>query len=184
MSFHSWLRNLRSVLETSRIERKHRRQSSKQATVLRPRLEPLEDRSVPAFLAPVEYDTSPGPSSVASGDFNNDGHLDLVTAGVGSVSFRPGNGSGGFGEAITSAAASAAYTTQDRSLAVGDFNADGNLDLAMVNDYALSYYGNYDPDPSNGLSVMFGNGDGRFQAPSNVPLYDGATATERAMAPS
>jgi len=50
-----------------------------------------------------------------------------------------------------------------------------------VNDYAISYYGNPDPDPSNGVSVMLGNGDGSFQAPSNVPLYHGAKATSLAV---
>ena len=115
-----------------------------------------------------------------SADFNNDGQLDLVTANIGTVTFRPGDGSGGFGGDLLRGR-QCRYNTQDRSLAVGDFNADGNLDLAMVNDYALSYYGNYDPDPSNGLSVMLGNGDGSFQTPLNVPLYQGTKATSVAV---
>src|SRR5207253_2482849 len=43
------------------------------------------------------------PYAVASGDFNKDGHLDLVTAnyGSGSVSVLLGNGGGGFAPAVS-----------------------------------------------------------------------------------
>src|SRR5437667_448978 len=41
--------------------------------------------------------------------------------------------------------------TNPRSVAVGDFNGDGRLDLAVAN-----YY-------SNDVSVLLGNGDGTFQ---------------------
>ena len=145
------------------------------------RIEALDDRCLPSLSPAVTYDTGPSPSDVATADFNNDGQLDLATANLGTVSFRPGDGSGAFGAAITSAAASAANNTQDRSLAVGDFNNDGNLDLAMVNDYALTGYGYSGPDPSNGVSVMLGNGDGSFQAPLNVPTYHGDKATSVAV---
>ena len=41
-----------------------------------------------------------------------------------------------------------------RALAVGDFNGDGHLDIAMCN--------------PNGLSVLLGNGDGTFASPAAV----------------
>jgi hypothetical protein len=95
--------------------------------------------------------------AVATGDFNNDGHLDLATANAGenTVSVLLGNADGTFQSALTSDAG--AYP---HSLAVGDFNADGKLDLGMVNGYG---YG-------SSVSAMLGNGNGSFQAPSDVNL--------------
>ena len=149
------------------------------------RIEVLDARCLPSFSPAVSFLTEPGPSGVVTADFNNDGQLDLVSANTETVSFRPGDGSGGFGPAITSAAATAAHNTRDRSLAVGDFNNDGNLDLAMVNDYMIGgWNGNtYTPEAedSNGVSVMLGNGNGSFQAPLNVPLYQGTKATSVAV---
>jgi hypothetical protein len=52
--------------------------------------ETLEDRRLMSFTPAVSYAADTGPTGVVTADFNNDGHLDLVTAGVGSVSFRPG----------------------------------------------------------------------------------------------
>jgi hypothetical protein len=151
----------------------------------RPRFEPLDDRCLPSFSPATSLPSGPAPAAVASADFNNDGRIDLVSVNTDSVSFRPGDGSGGFGDPISSAAASAAYNTQSRSLAVGDFNNDGKLDLAMVNDYMLGGWNGYSYTPgaedSNGVSVMLGNGDGSFQAPLNVPLYQGTKATSVAV---
>jgi hypothetical protein len=78
-------------------------------------------------------------------DFNNDGRLDLATGNVGgnTVSVLLGNVNGTFGSAITSPAGSTS-----KSIAVGDFDDDGNLDLAVAR------------------SVLFGNGDGSFAEPS------------------
>lgn len=38
----------------------------------------LEDRAVPAFLAPVNFATGASPTAVAVGDFNNDGRQDVA----------------------------------------------------------------------------------------------------------
>ncbi len=70
-----------------------------------------------------------------SGDFNGDGKLDLVVVNAGipscqvrTVSVLLGDGTGNF--TLASSPATGAYPW---SVAVGDFNGDGKLDLAVVN---------------------------------------------------
>jgi hypothetical protein len=83
------------------------------------------------FKAAVNYGTGTTPGSVAVGDFNGDGKLDLVVGGANSdnvnvVSVLLGNGDGTF-QAAVNYGAGAGQT----SVAVGDFNGDGRLDLAF-----------------------------------------------------
>ena len=63
MSFTSWLRNLRSALALSRMEREHRRQRSLRATTHRPGLEVLEDRCLPSTFTVLNLLDS-GPDSL------------------------------------------------------------------------------------------------------------------------
>jgi VCBS repeat protein/FG-GAP repeat protein len=86
-----------------------------------------------------------GSFTLAVGDFNNDGKLDLVTTSVGVIL---GKGDGTFGAPIYSTGPSSGM----QAIAVGDFNGDGKLDLAGVS-------------LDSGLYVMLGNGDGTFQKP-------------------
>lgn len=90
---------------------------------------------------------------LASGDFNGDGILDLAVAdaGCGQVSILLGNGDGTFTEG-GSFSTGAGATFAPYSVAVGDFNSDGKLDLVTANELI------------NKASVLLGNGDGTFQS--------------------
>lgn len=87
-----------------------------------------------SFAASVEYATALYPSAVGVADFNNDGKKDVVVqcapggAGSGILSLFRGNGDGTF-QAKEDYAAGTASTT---SLAIGDFDGDGYLDIATA----------------------------------------------------
>jgi hypothetical protein len=102
------------------------------------------------FAAKVDYPTGPGPWWVRTGDFNADSILDLVVIPRGSysVSVLLGNGSGGRGDGTFAPKVDYPTGTEPRTVTIGDFNADGILDLAVAN---IS---------SNDVSVLLGNGGG------------------------
>ena len=109
--------------------------------------------AVPSFLKAVRYPV-PGAVMVAVVDVNHDGSPDLVTANgaAGGVSLLLGNGDGTF-QAPRSIGAG-----NPTSIVTGDFNGDGNQDLAVAN---LTFNSG-----QTLVSVYLGNGDGTFrQAP-------------------
>src|SRR5207249_8610111 len=83
------------------------------------------------FQAAQTFEAGSGPYFLAMGDFNGDGKLDLVVADLGpstqragTVSVLLGNGNGTFQAARSFVAGNTIW-----SVAVGDFNGDGRLDL-------------------------------------------------------
>ena len=97
--------------------------------------------------------------SMAVGDFNNDGILDLaLTAGPrgsgSQLTIFLGNGDGSFNLAASQPAVT---LVQASSVTTGDFDGDGNLDLAVTD------------DESPTITVLHGNGDGTFTQVSGEP---------------
>jgi hypothetical protein len=86
-------------------------------------------------------------NSMAVADLKGNGILDLITSGV---SVLLGNGDGTF------RAGSSVAVTNPGSIALGDMNGDGKLDLVVV--------GGGDAD-SQTVNTLLGNGNGTFQSP-------------------
>ncbi|MCE9527114.1 MAG: FG-GAP-like repeat-containing protein [Planctomycetales bacterium] len=125
------------------------------------------------FGAKTDFSTGGSPRSLAVGDVSGDGKIDLVTANAGGdVSVLRGNGAGSFAppdsillpDQFESTWGFSGYVAQSpSSVAVGDFNSDGNLDLAVtgVASFQYSYYNTYYDDHAY-VNVLLGNGSGGF----------------------
>jgi uncharacterized repeat protein (TIGR01451 family) len=98
-----------------------------------------------------------GTFTLETGDFNNDGNADVVVSSNNiadtTVVVLLGAGDGTFGAPISVPAG-----TQPGNIVLGDYNVDGNLDIAVNNVNAPT------------VSVMSGNGAGGFSAPQAIPL--------------
>ncbi len=103
------------------------------------------------FQAQAVYLTDTAPEGVAVGDFNGDGYLDIAVTNSGSntvsIFLNKADGSGTFGSKIDSPTGN-----QPQGLAVGDFNEDGKLDLAVTN------------AADGTVGVLLGKGNGTFSA--------------------
>jgi hypothetical protein len=114
-----------------------------------------------SFQTHVDYATGTAPAAVAVGDFNGDGFLDIVVANytANTVSVLLGNGNGTFQEHQDFS--TGAGTQNPAWLAVGDFNRDGKLDLAVAN------------EAGNTISILLGNGNGTFTLKSSPVVASG-----------
>src|SRR5688572_8892623 len=106
------------------------------------------------FLAASNYPAGVYPSSIATGKFNGDTHLDLAVANntfPGAVLVFLGNGNGTFQPATS-------YGTESSpsSVAVADFNEDSRPDLVTANFITAGV-----------VSVLLGKSDGSFHPATN-----------------
>lgn len=122
--------------------------------------------SVPTPLSATAKAVDVRPLSVVSGDFNNDGILDLATAnnGGGSISVLLGRGDGSFGDATNHST----LGTAPFGIGVGDFNGDGFQDLVATN------YGG--PLQQGELALFLGDGTGSFAAATLIDVGSSPTS--------
>jgi FG-GAP-like repeat len=110
------------------------------------------------------YPTGYLTSGIVTGDFNNDGILDLLAMSQdGTIALFLGNGDGTFQTPKTDTIGGL-----PAAIVLGDFNRDGILDFATTDSFA------------NTTSISLGTGDGTFQSPVAYAVgsgpYDMATA--------
>jgi hypothetical protein len=105
---------------------------------------------------------------VRAADLNGDGIADIVTTNAESnnVTILLSNGKGGFDEAIGSpfACGDAPF-----GIAIGDVNADGKPDLAVLNSPSSMAEGK----GKNGLTVLLGDGTGKYSTMRGSPYEAG-----------
>jgi hypothetical protein len=103
------------------------------------------------------------PSAIVTGDFNADGNQDFVVTNFADNTFSLflGNGDGTFNQATGSPFALPSAVAGPIAMAASDFNSDGNLDLAIVN------------QTTNDVSILLGNGDGTFTQTTGSPVAVG-----------
>jgi Bacterial Ig-like domain (group 3)/FG-GAP-like repeat len=131
---------------------------------------PLEATCTFGFLSHTEYPANSKPGDVTTGDFNNDGYVDVVVQNrtMLQVSILLGLAGGGFGAPT---AIPTEYAQSD--IQAAHFNADGNLDLVL----SIPWSNNFTVYPY--LKVLLGNGNGGFTAvpyTSQQLVYQNPTA--------
>jgi VCBS repeat protein len=111
--------------------------------------------ALPPFEAARSTDLARPPYSVAVGDVNNDGKLDVAIvhfSSASTVTVLLGNGDGTFQTGVD-------FSTgpSPNSVRMGDLNNDGNLDLVTTSGSSATVW------------VLVGNGNGTFQSARDYP---------------
>ena len=113
-----------------------------------------------SYASPVLYPVGRGARGVVASDLDGDGITDLAVANLFSntVSVLRGQGAAGVGDGTFAAAVNHTVGSGPFELVTGDFNHDGNPDLATCRNAAP------------GVSVLPGLGAGAFGAAVTIPL--------------
>jgi autotransporter-associated beta strand protein len=98
-------------------------------------------------------------NSVALADLG-DGHLDLIAGNYFRVDVLTGNGDGTFQRTVKTTAVA---NSLGESVVVADFDGDGKADVAVIASYGTSH----------ALALLYGQGDGYFQAPAYYDVGGG-----------
>jgi hypothetical protein len=129
----------------------------------------LDGTGRPTYAAPTSLSVGQTPDAVAIGDLDNDGHADIVVASQASntVQIFWGNGTGNFSAGAETTLAVGAGPT---GIALGDFNSDGLVDLAV------SHNGSQGGAASHGVTVIRNLGNRLFDTPVEYASGTNATA--------
>jgi hypothetical protein len=119
-----------------------------------------------AFKSEIKLASNDSINDIITADYNNDGKADIAIVATNNYIFEItvflGNGDGTFESGKTSQIVSTFYAAQMYSIINADFNSDGKIDIATA-----SY--------TDGISILFGNGNGTFRSAKSFFAKDGFT---------